>query len=477
MRLKYVLQDVENIGCSNYIDNIEISDVTSNLSSVRPGSVFVAVKGRNFDGHTVISKAVERGALCVVCQDDTVTDVCTVKVKDSRKALSVLCSNLNGRPSEKLTIIGITGTNGKTTTCHMLHRILSENGIRCGVIGTVESFRENDRGVVVKEQTGFTTPGPEILQPLFRKMYESGCTHVVMEVSSQALDQERVFGMDFSLGIFTNLSVDHLDYHGDMLSYKDAKLKLFYQSKNRLANADSDYSAPFVSMAKTYSVYGSSDFYAENVCVTVNGCSYDLFCDGKKYPVSLSVTGLFNVYNSLAAISSAIMLGIDAKKAADSVKKFDGVCGRMEKIAVNAPFSVYIDFAHTPDGLLNLLISLRSFVKGKMILVFGCGGDRDRSKRPEMGRIAVGYADHVVITSDNPRSEDPKKIIEDIISGIPESNNYTVECDRKDAIKYALSIAKKDDAVILAGKGHEPYQEIKGVKYPFDEREIVIGSL
>jgi len=298
-----------------------------------------------------------------------------------------------------------------------------------------------------------------------------------MEVSSQALYQERVFGMEFSLGVFTNLSVDHLDYHGDMLSYKDAKLKLFYQSEKRLANADSDYSAPFVSMANTYSVYGSSDFYAENVCVTVNGCSYDLFFDGKKIPVSLSVTGLFNVYNSLAAISSAIMLGIDAKKAADSVKKFDGVCGRMEKITVNAPFSVYIDFAHTPDGLLNLLISLRSFVKGKIILVFGCGGDRDRSKRPEMGRIAVGYADHVVITSDNPRSEDPKKIIEDIISGIPESNNYTVEADRKNAIKYALSIAKKDDAVILAGKGHEPYQEIKGVKYPFDEREIVIGSL
>lgn len=476
MRLDHVLRDVEYNGSLKLKEDIEISNVTSEISDVHPGSIFVAVKGRSFDGHSVLSKAFDRGAvLSIVENGDHGFYGRTVTVEDSRKALSLLCSNINGRPTEKLTLIGVTGTNGKTTTCHMLQRILSENGIRCGIIGTVEAFRENSRGVAVREQTGFTTPRPELLFPLLKRIYECGCTHAVMEVSSQALSQDRVFGIEFDLGVFTNLSVDHLDYHGDMQAYGEAKLKLFYQSRLKLANADSDYSSKFVSMAKTYSVYDRSDFYADNVCITSCGSTYDLLTDNKKYSVSLSVTGLFNVYNSLAAVSSAIMLGVPTANAVDAVKTFDGVCGRLEKIPLDKPFSVYIDFAHTPDGLLNLLLCMRTFVKGKIILVFGCGGNRDRSKRSQMGKIAVENADTVVITSDNPRFEDPENIISDIVSDISENKNYITEINRETAIKSALSLAEKDDAVVLAGKGHEPYQEIKGMKYPFNEKEIVIG--
>jgi UDP-N-acetylmuramoyl-L-alanyl-D-glutamate--2,6-diaminopimelate ligase len=230
-------------------------------------------------------------------------------------------------------------------------------------------------------------------------------------------------------------------------------------------------------MAKTYSVYAKSDFYIENVSVTAVGSTYDLCFNGKKYPVVLSVTGLFNVYNSLAAISSAVMLGIACDNAVSAVRTFNGVLGRMEKVEINKPYSVYIDFAHTPDGLLNLLVCMRSFVKGKIILVFGCGGNRDRSKRPVMGKIAVENADTVIITSDNPRNEEPEAIICDIVSGVGENKNYIIECNREKAINLALSLAKENDAVVLAGKGHEPYQEIKGIKYPFDERKIVIGSV
>lgn len=478
MRFKSVFQDVENNGSLKLKEDIEISNVTSELSDVCPGSVFVALKGRLFDGHSALNKAFERGAVCAVVENDVKGfENRSVKVSNSRKALSLLCSNINGNPEKKLTLIGITGTNGKTTTCHMLQRILSENGIRCGVIGTVEAFRENSRGVVIREHTGFTTPRPEILFSLLRKIYESGCTHAVMEVSSQALSQERVFGIEFALGIFTNLSVDHLDYHGNMNAYQDAKLRLFYQSKKLLANADSDYSSRFVSMAKSYSVYSKSDFYAENVSVTSCGSSYFLYVNGNMYLVSLSVTGLFNVYNSIAAISSAIMLGIPAPDAVKAVKSFDGVSGRMEKIPIDKSFSVYIDFAHTPDGLLNLLVCMRSFVKGRIILVFGCGGNRDRSKRPDMGKIAVENADTVIITSDNPRFEDPEEIISDIVSGLGKNKNYIIESNRENAVKMALSIAEEGDAVVLAGKGHEPYQEIKGIKYPFDEKEIVMGSV
>ncbi len=481
MQLKYLLEDVEKKECLNLNYNYDICDVTSELSDVRPGSAFIAVGGRNFDGHTAIEKAVEQGAICVVFDNDEYRfntehlgeNVSAVRVSDSRKALSVMCSNINGNPSRKLSLIGVTGTNGKTTTCHMLRTVLSENGIRCGVIGTVEAQRENRRGVCVSEYTGYTTPRPEILQPILRRMVQNGCKYAVMEVSSQALAQERVYGMKFDLGVFTNLSVDHLDYHGDMLSYRASKLKLFAQSEQKLANCDSDYSAPFAASAKTYSIYGSSDFGAEYLSAGSLGSSYDFRYGTNRLPVELAVPGIFNVYNSLAALSSSVLLGIPAEDAVSAIRKFKGVCGRLEKVNTDAPFSVFIDFAHTPDGLLNLLVSVRTFVKGRIILVFGCGGNRDSSKRSEMGKIALQNADFSIVTSDNPRFESPEKIIADIVEGMSDKNKYTVEPDREAAIRLALSVAKKDDAVILAGKGHELYQEISGKKYPFDEREII----
>ena len=483
MKLYRLVKDAENKGLTEKESEIEITNITANITDVRKGSLFVAVKGLNFDGNSFISDAVKNGASAVLTELEDVGNVenCPViTVENSRKALAFAASEFFGRPSEKLCMIGITGTNGKTSTAHMIAHILEENGIRCGVIGTVGT-KIGD----VSEPLSHTTPDAVTLHSILAKMLSEGITHVVMEVSSHALDQDRVFGINFKIGIFTNLSVDHLDYHKDMKSYAHSKLKLFEMSEICIANRDSDFAEPFVNFNKgnnrvlTFSAHGDSDYRAENISVTADGNRYDLVKSNTFTPVKIKqkLCGFFNVYNSLAAIAAADVLGIDEDKISSAVSTFLSVKGRMETVDTGLGFTVIIDYAHTPDGLGNVLSSVRLYCKGRILTVFGCGGDRDKSKRPLMGKVASALSDFVAVTSDNPRSEDPEKIIEDILVGMKGKTNFTAITDRREAIKYVLGMAEKNDIVLLAGKGHETYQIINGVKYHLDEREEIENFL
>ena len=373
-------------------------------------------------------------------------------------------------------MIGITGTNGKTSTAHLIAHILTENGIRCGILGTVGA-KFGDRS----ENLSHTTPDSVTLHSILAKMVAEGITHVVMEVSSHALDQDRVFGINFKIGIFTNLSVDHLDYHKDMKSYARSKLKLFEMSEICIANKDSDFSEPFVKYKNgkkrvfTFSAHGDSDYKAENISVSADGNRFDVV----KYnaitamKVREKLCGFFNVYNTLAAIAAADILGLTENEISVPLSTFLSVKGRMETVETGLGFTVIIDYAHTPDGLGNVLSSIRLYCKCKILTVFGCGGDRDRSKRPLMGKVASSLSDFVVVTSDNPRGEDPENIITDILVGMKDKTNFAVISDRREAIRYALLKAGKNDIVLLAGKGHETYQIINGEKYHFDEREEI----
>ncbi len=478
MKLYHLVKDAENTGIEN-LKEIEIANVTANITDVRKGSLFVAVKGLNFDGNEFVPEALEKGASAIITERSDIIGsenrpiIC---VENSRKALAYAASEFFGRPSEKLCMIGITGTNGKTSTAHLIAHILTENGIRCGILGTVGA-KFGDRS----ENLSHTTPDSVTLHSILAKMVAEGITHVVMEVSSHALDQDRVFGINFKIGIFTNLSVDHLDYHKDMKSYARSKLKLFEMSEICIANKDSDFSEPFVKYKNgkkrvfTFSAHGDSDYKAENISVSADGNRFDVV----KYNtitamnVKEKLCGFFNVYNTLAAIAAADVLGLTESEIFAPLSTFLSVKGRMETVETGLGFTVIIDYAHTPDGLGNVLSSIRLYCKGKILTVFGCGGDRDRSKRPLMGKVASSLSDFVVVTSDNPRGEDPENIITDILVGMKDKNNFAVISDRREAIRYALLKAGKNDIVLLAGKGHETYQIINGEKYHFDEREEI----
>ena len=478
MKLYHLVKDAENTGIEN-LKEIEIENVTANITDVRKRSLFVAVKGLNFDGNEFVPEALEKGASAIITERSDIigSENCPVIcVENSRKALAYAASEFFGRPSEKLCMIGITGTNGKTSTAHLIAHILTENGIRCGILGTVGA-KFGDRS----ENLSHTTPDSVTLHSILAKMVAEGITHVVMEVSSHALDQDRVFGINFKIGIFTNLSVDHLDYHKDMKSYARSKLKLFEMSEICIANKDSDFSEPFVKYKNgkkrvfTFSAHGDSDYKAENISVSADGNRFDVV----KYnaitamKVREKLCGFFNVYNTLAAIAAADILGLTENEISVPLSTFLSVKGRMETVETGLGFTVIIDYAHTPDGLGNVLSSIRLYCKCKILTVFGCGGDRDRSKRPLMGKVASSLSDFVVVTSDNPRGEDPENIITDILVGMKDKTNFAVISDRREAIRYALLKAGKNDIVLLAGKGHETYQIINGEKYHFDEREEI----
>ncbi len=483
MKLYRLVKDAENQGLTEKETEIEISNITANITDVRKGSLFVAVKGLNFDGNDLVPEALKKGASAIITER---TDLCgsencpIIRVENSRIALAYAASEFFGRPAERLYIIGITGTNGKTSTAHMIAHILTESGIRCGIIGTVGAKIGE-----VSEPLSHTTPDAVTLHSILAKMVSEGITHVVMEVSSHALDQERVFGINFKVGIFTNLSVDHLDYHKDMKSYALSKLKLFEMSEICIANRDSDFSEPFVNFKNgnkqvlTFSAHGESDYRAENISVTADGNQYDLVKANTFTSIRIKqkLCGFFNVYNSLAAFAAAETAGVSESEISLALSTFLSVKGRMETVETDLGFTVMIDYAHTPDGLGNVLSSIRLYCKGKILTVFGCGGDRDRSKRPLMGKVATALSDFVVVTSDNPRSEDPEKIIADILVGMKGKTDFIAITDRCEAIKYALSKAEKNDIVLLAGKGHETYQIINGVKYHFDEREEIENFL
>ncbi len=448
---------------------LEISQVTDRSDRVGPGSLFVAIPGRRSDGHRFVGDAVAKGASALVVSAPVPPQPIPVfRVSDSRRAFALLCGNFYGNPARNLTLIGITGTNGKTSTAYMLDHCLRACGIKTGLIGTVCS--DDGSGTC---NASLTTPDPTVLHRIFAQAFKNGCTHTVMEVSSQSLDQSRTAGIEFELGIFTNLSVDHLDYHGSMQSYRDAKLKLFSQCRKGLVNSDSDYAAPFLACpgVQSYSASHSADFRASRVYMTGDGVSY-LECSplGRR-DVFLPVWGRFSIYNSLAALAAAESLGLDPDLCTRALASFPGVPGRLEPVRTDLPFRLLIDYAHTPDGLENVLQSLRETTVGRVIVLFGCGGDRDSSKRPEMGRIATRLAHHTIITSDNPRSEDPEEIIRQILRGV-QGPEYTVIPDRTQAIRTAVRMARPGDTVLLAGKGHETWQIFSDEVVSYDEREI-----
>ena len=478
MKLKELLQDIPVLECTADPE-LEIENVYYDSRKVTENSLFVAISGFASDGNRFIPMAMSKGAAAVVTAKKPETDVPYVLVESDRLALAMLGCNFFGHPAKAMTMIGITGTNGKTSSTLLLKQVLEKTlHAKVGLIGTMANM-------VGEEEipTERTTPESFELQALFARMRDAGCTHVVMEVSSHAVTLERIGGTHFDVAAFTNLTEDHLDFHKTMDAYCDAKAELFRRCDKAVVNADDHYSGRILAAAGcpvlTTSVAGQGDLKAQNLKLLSEGISFDAICGEETAAVHLPIPGKFTVYNALTVMGIAKQLGISLAHCAEALKTASGVKGRVEVVPTpGMPYSVLIDYAHTPDGLENVLSSVKDFCKGRLISVFGCGGDRDPMKRPIMGEIGVRLSDIAVITSDNPRTEDPMAIIEDILKGVnPELGEYIVMEDRRAAIRYAMDIAEKDDIIVLAGKGHETYQEIHGQKHHLDEREEVAAHL
>lgn len=455
----------------------EVTFITDNSAKVSEGCIFICIEGKHFDGHTKAAEALEKGAAAVVVQKDLGLER-QILVENTRSAYAYICAAFYGHPERNLKIIGVTGTNGKTTSCFILKSILDGMGHKTGLIGTVKNI------VGDKEYpAALTTPDCYELFGLYKEMVDAGCEYCVMEVSSQALDQHRVDGVHFEAAIFTNLTRDHLDYHGTFENYMSAKRKLFENSSLAVMNID-DESAAFMTEGLdcrkvTFSVDNNNcDYSAKNIRIASSGVKYELVSNSNIGRVRFAVPGKFSVYNSMGAAVCLVEMGMDFKAVLDSLMLCTGVPGRMEIVPAEVPYTIIIDYAHTPDGLENVLKCVREITEGKVICLFGCGGDRDKTKRPIMGEIAAALSDVAVITSDNPRSEDPEAIIEDITAGIGKGGaKIIVDSDRKSAIKKALESAGEGDVVVLAGKGQETYQILASGKIHFDEREEVAQIL
>lgn len=477
MELQHVLEGIE-IEKSNVDLTQDITSVCYSSRDCIPGSVFVCIKGFQTDGHKYIGDALKRGAVCVVASDVQPEDVPCVLVKDTRKALALMGCNWFQHPSKKFQLIGITGTNGKTSTTYMIKSILEEGGRKVGLIGT----NHNMIGDKVLP-TDRTTPESFELQKLFAEMVEEGVDTVVMEVSSHSLALDRVYGCAFDVGVFTNLTQDHLDFHKTMEAYLEAKAKLFTMCTVGIINRD-DPAADALLKASTAQnfTYGMErndcSVMAKNVRMTAKGVEFELLHDDAIDRIRMNIPGRFTVYNALAAITTCLTLGVPSEQIKQGLWKIQGVKGRIEVVPTVTPYTVIIDYAHTPDGLVNVINSVKDFAKGRVITLFGCGGDRDRTKRPIMGKVASDLSDFCIVTSDNPRSEDPQAIVNDILEGMKDAKcGYDVVVNRKEAIAHALRIAQPDDIIILAGKGHETYQILKEGTIHFDEREVVAECL
>ena len=456
-----------------------IDQVAYDSRKVMPGSLFVAISGFASDGNRFIPMAMEKGAVAVVTAKKPDGDVPYILVASDRLALALIGCNFYGHPAESMTMIGVTGTNGKTSVTLLLKQVLEKTlGAKVGLIGTMEN-RIGDL-VIPTERT---TPESFELQNLFAQMRDAGCTHVVMEVSSHAVALERIGGVRFDVAAFTNLTEDHLDFHKTMENYCDTKAELFARCDKAVFNRDDEWftrvSAKAGADVLTTAVKGTADLVARDLQLRADGISFTAVKGDEAAQVRLQIPGRFTVYNALTVLGIADRLGISLPASAAALAEAKGVKGRVEVVPTpGKPYTVLIDYAHTPDGLENVLTSVRDYCKGRLIAVFGCGGDRDPIKRPIMGRIGVQNSDLAIITSDNPRTEDPNAIISDILAGIAqEDGEYIVIENRRKAIQYAMDKAEKDDIIILAGKGHETYQEIGGIKHHLDEREEVAAYL
>lgn len=484
MRLNELFDYTEIVDCAGDLTK-EVTDVTYDSRQVRPGALFTAVSGYKTDGHLFIKNAVENGAAAVVIEDERFrSDEYTwLMVPSSRKALADLSAAIYGFPSGKLNMIGVTGTNGKTTTTNLIAIVLERAGHCPGLIGTLHN-RIGKEIIPVSH----TTPEAPDLQKLFADFLDKGADYAVMEVSSHALDLYRVTGTEFDVAVFTNLTQDHLDFHRDMEHYFAAKGRLFSglgvksnkkRRKFAIINIDDPYANELLELISvptiTYGIQKEADVRAEDVIVTDRGASFKLRYTNKILAVNLKMTGIFNVYNALAATAVGLVEGVAVEDIIDTMENVPGIPGRFEKVDEGQNFTVIVDYSHTPDGLENCLKTAKEFAQKRVITVFGCGGDRDRKKRPLMGEAAGRLSDLVIVTSDNPRTEDPEAIIAEILPGLERtaiSHNYLKIADRKEAIKYAINIAQPQDIVIIAGKGHETYQIIKDKVMPFDDRIV-----
>ncbi len=451
----------------------EIANIEYDSRKVHKGDLFCCVTGTFMDGHDYAPMAKELGAAALMVERRLDIDLPQLVVPNTRIAMAEIAAAYYGYPSREMKMVGVTGTNGKTSTTYMIKSIAEEAGLKVGLIGTIHNLI-GDRIV----ETERTTPASVDLQKLLREMKDSGVDMVVMEVSSHALDQARVHGVEFDVGVFTNLTQDHLDYHKTFENYLAAKKKLFMQSKNAIVNADE---AHFEAITEglsipltTFGIREKADFFANDIEITTAGAQFNMHTPKGSINTKISIPGLFSVFNALGAAAVCMLMGIDSESIRTGLAKLSSVSGRLEPLPTNGDYSVLLDYAHTPDALENVLRTVRGFAKGRVVTLFGCGGNRDKAKRSIMGEIAGRYSDYLVVTSDNPRDEEPMSIINSVLEGVNKSGcPHTVIEDRRAAIKYALQNARKNDVILLAGKGHENYQEIGGGKRHFDEKEIV----
>ncbi len=482
MELKSLLVGLENLKAKGNL-NIEISGIDSDSRNIKKGSLFVAIKGFATDGHQYVEKAIENGAVAVMVQEGCdlksihiPEDVTVIMAKDTREGLAIVSDNFYEHPSRKFKLIGVTGTKGKTTTTFMIKEILEKAGKKVGLIGTIATYIN---GKKIKDSDR-TTPESLELQQTFAEMVKQGVEVVVMEVSSQSLKLNRVEKCDFDIVLFTNFSEDHISpkEHPDMQDYFESKLKLFKMCKTGIVNVDDLHGAKIPRMfpdsdITTYGIDNYAKVLAKDITITNSYVDFRVKIKDRNERVKTGIPGRFSVYNSLAAICVAQKFGVDPEKVKEALTEVR-VPGRSELVDNKREIPIMIDYAHSPESLENILQATKSYTRGKVISVFGCGGDRDSGKRPIMGEISGRIADFTIITSDNPRTENPEEIVKQIEEGMKKTNGkYCTIVDRVEAIKEAIKMATKRDIIILAGKGHEPYQEINGKKYPFDERIIV----
>lgn len=479
MKLKELISILSFYQTKSNLNNIEINDIEMDHRLVQSGNLFVCIKGFTVDGHDFASLAVEQGAVAVIAEKELNLSVPTIVVSDSSRALAMLANKIYQYPSQDMSLVGITGTNGKTTTTYLLESIFKYHNKKTGLIGTIQT-KIGERSFDVSN----TTPNALVLQKTLKQMKDENVEVVCMEVSSHALDLGRVYGCDYNIAVYTNLSQDHLDYHKNMEDYLRAKSLLFAQLGNiydenkekfAVVNQDDQYSEVIKHSTSqqvlTYGYKEKSDIMAKDLELDVSQTQFTLETPIGNVQIESKLIGMFNVYNMLAASGAAIAAKVPLETIKEALESITGVDGRFQQVTDNEKFGVIVDYAHTPDSLENVLQTITDFVKGKIYVVVGCGGDRDRLKRPQMANVALQYADQAIFTSDNPRTEDPEAILEDMTRDLNQTH-FEVITDRKIAIEHAIDLVKDGDIVLIAGKGHETYQEVNHVKYDFDDRVI-----
>lgn len=482
------LLNIDGIKLSEPITDFDVTGITLDSRDVKPGNIFFSIKGLKTDGRKFISQAKEKGAGLIIAETkykDEYRGFKEIVFADNiRKSMAEISSRYYDNPSKKLKIVGITGTNGKTTISFIIKKILEEAGYKCGLIGTINYMVGNDSTSTAR----LTTPDSIELYKLLSDMVNNGVDYCIMEVSSIALINYRVYGIEFDSAIFTNLTSEHMDLHLNMENYFNAKKLLFdnlESGKTAISNSDDSYGIEMLKDCKGdkkyYSIESNSDLKAEDIDIRLNGLKFKISYNNQKYEIVSSLTGRFNIYNLLSGILFGISKSIPMENIQSAVENFQAAKGRFNRTMLPNGACAIVDYSHTSDSLKNAIeaaIDVRNSdgSDGKVITVFGCGGDRDKTKRPVMGKIATELSDYVIITSDNPRTEDPLSIINDIVAGVGDKRNYTIDVNRETAISKSIEISRKGDIVLICGKGHETYQEINGIKTHFDDQEIIIKN-